>query len=214
MYESNTTNGAVNFVVSAPASTIAGAAVPVTVSVVDASGAVIPDYNGLVRVFTNDPRGMSVSYSFTALDGGTHTFSAGVNLYTAGTRSILVSAPLAAPASQSVTVTPAAATHFALTAPSTTVAGAPMTFSVVALDAYNNMGATYTGTVHFSTSDNQGSLPADYTFLDTDAGIHAFTGSLATVNAAGQTITATDIFGAPSPARLRQSQSRRRRRSR
>src|SRR5207248_3095638 len=106
----------------------------------------------------------------------------------------LVNAPLVATISQDVTVTPAAATHFTVTTPATTVAGAPMAFSVVALDAWNNMGATYTGTVHFSTADAQATLPADYTFLDSDAGIHAFSGSLATVKSGGQTITATDTL--------------------
>jgi hypothetical protein len=182
----------VNFAVSTPATTVAGAAVPVTVTAVDASGNVISDYSGLVRVFSNDPRGTSTSYTFTAADAGTHTFAAGLNLFTAGTRSVLANAPLVATASQAITVTSSVATHLALTTPSTTVAGAPMTFSVVALDAWNNMGATYTGTVHFSTSDAQGTVPADYTFLDSDAGIRAFSGSLATVRAVGQTITATD----------------------
>lgn len=192
----NSSVGAVTFAVSAAGTTVAGADVPVTVTAVDSSGAVIPDYTGLVRVFTNDPRGTSVSYTFTANDAGTHTFSAGLNLFTAGTRSILVSAPLVQAVTQSIVVTPAAATHVALTTPSTTVAGEPMTFSVVSLDAWNNMGAPYTGTVHFSTSDAQGVMPADYTFVDADAGIHAFTASLATVKAGGQTISATDTASA------------------
>ena len=194
----NATNSAVNFVISAPTTSVAGAAVPVTVSAVAASGNVITDYAGTVRVFTNDPRagGLGITYTFTPTDQGSHTFTSGVNLYTAGTQSVLVSAPLVGVASQSVTVTPGAATHFALTAPPTTAAGQPMTFTVTALDAYNNMGATYTGTLHFGSSDAQAVLPADYTFTAADAGIHAFTASLATVSTGGQKITAADTADA------------------
>ena len=191
----NQTNPAATFVIAAPTTTVAGAAVPVTVTAVDASGNLIPAYTGVVHVSTNDPHGSSmVSYLFTAADGGTHTFASGLNLFTAGAQSILVGTPSGTTASQAITVTPAAATHLALTTPSTTVAGAPMTFSVVALDAWNNLGALYTGTVHFSTTDAQGTVPADYTFLNTDGGIHAFTGTLATVAPGGQTITATDTL--------------------
>src|SRR5262249_37562679 len=105
-------------------------------------------------------------------------------------------APFVSTVSQTVTVTPSAATHLALTVPPATVAGEPMTFTVTALDAYNNMGAVYTGTVHFGSSDAQSSLPADYTFTDAHAGIHAFTASLGTVAAAGQRLSATDAADA------------------
>ena len=190
----NQSNGSVVFVVSAPTTTVAGAPVSVTVTAVDAAGNLISNFSGAVRVSTNDPHGSLASYLFTAADGGTHTFTGGISLFTAGTRSILVNAVSVTTASQAITVTPGVATHLAVTTPSTTVAGAPMTFSVVALDAWNNMGATYTGTVHFSSSDAQGTVPADYTFLAADAGIHAFAGSLATVAPGGQTITATDAL--------------------
>ena len=57
-------------------------------------------------------------------------------------------------------------------------------------DSSNNMGATYLGTIHFTSSDALAGLPADYTFTAADAGVHTFT---ATVRSAGvQTITAAD----------------------
>jgi uncharacterized repeat protein (TIGR01451 family) len=48
----------------------------------------------------------------------------------------------------------------------------------------------YTGTVHFTSSDPQAVLPADYTFLGSDAGTHTFSFTLKTLG--DQTITATD----------------------
>ncbi|HET6844446.1 MAG TPA: Ig-like domain-containing protein [Candidatus Angelobacter sp.] len=49
---------------------------------------------------------------------------------------------------------------------------------------------TYTGTVHFTSSDPAAVLPADYTFTTADAGFHNFVVSLNTPGT--QTITATD----------------------
>jgi hypothetical protein len=60
----------------------------------------------------------------------------------------------------------------------------------------NNAG--YTGTVHFTSSDPQAVLPADYTFTSADQGVHTFTATLKT--AGTQSLTATDkatagVFG-------------------
>lgn len=49
---------------------------------------------------------------------------------------------------------------------------------------------TYTGTVHFTSSDPAAVLPADYTYTTADAGLHNFVVSLNTPGT--QTITATD----------------------
>jgi hypothetical protein len=59
--------------------------------------------------------------------------------------------------------------------------------------ALNSSGGTYTGytgTVHFTSSDTQAGLPADYTFLPGDNGVHTF--SVTLKSAGSQTITATD----------------------
>jgi uncharacterized repeat protein (TIGR01451 family) len=52
----------------------------------------------------------------------------------------------------------------------------------------------YTGTVHFTSSDTQAILPADYTFLPSDAGTHIFPFTLKTLG--DQTITVTDTRSA------------------
>jgi FG-GAP-like repeat/RTX calcium-binding nonapeptide repeat (4 copies) len=64
-------------------------------------------------------------------------------------------------------------------APSTT-AGEAQTFTVTARDNAGNVLPSYTGTVHFTSSDYQADLPADYQFTAADAGVHTFTVTLKT----------------------------------
>jgi hypothetical protein len=82
------------------------------------------------------------------------------------------------------------ATHFNISAPATATLGVPFNIVVTALDISGATATTYTGTVHF-TSSGSATLPADYTFVGADAGVHTFS---VTLNASGsQMITATDI---------------------
>jgi hypothetical protein len=88
------------------------------------------------------------------------------------------------------------ATHFSVTsANSTPTAGIAFNITVTALDASGKMVATYSGTVHFTSSNGQAVLPAS-------AMLSGGTGTFSvTVNAAGsQTITASDgaLFTGPS----------------
>jgi hypothetical protein len=83
-----------------------------------------------------------------------------------------------------------AATHFQVSAPANATAGMPFTITVTALTAGNELYALYTGTVHFTSSDAQAVLPANYTFTKGDVGVHTFTVTLKT--AGSQTIHATD----------------------
>src|SRR5262249_33675896 len=50
------------------------------------------------------------------------------------------------------------------------------------LDIYGNRASGYAGTIHFSSSDAQASLPGNYTFTATDGGTHSF---LVTMKTAG-----------------------------
>ena len=65
---------------------------------------------------------------------------------------------------------PVVATGGATGFPATTTAGASKSFTVSLRDVYGNVATGYTGAVHFSTSDGQASLPADYKFVTADAG--------------------------------------------
>jgi hypothetical protein len=78
--------------------------------------------------------------------------------------------------------------------PSPTVAGVAHNLTVAAKDAHGNTATGYTGTVHFTSSDPAATLPADYTFMATDAGIHVFSVRLKT--AGTRSVTAADTVTA------------------
>jgi hypothetical protein len=58
------------------------------------------------------------------------------------------------------------------------IAGEPQAVTVTVSDGAGVLRAGYRGTVHFTTSDPNASLPADYTFTASDAGTHTFSSSL------------------------------------
>src|SRR5262249_49983599 len=64
--------------------------------------------------------------------------------------------------------------------------------TVTALDASNNKATSYTGTVHFTSTDAAAVLPADYAFTSADAGLHTFTNAFTLKTAGSDTVTATD----------------------
>jgi RHS repeat-associated protein len=86
-----------------------------------------------------------------------------------------------------------AATHFQVT-PSVTVgvAGTSFTVTVTALDPFNHVVLSFTGKVHFTSSDKQAVLPKDYTFVSGDQGVHTFTVTLKT--AGNQTVSVSSSF--------------------
>jgi hypothetical protein len=85
----------------------------------------------------------------------------------------------------------AASPSFGVTGfPSPTTAGASGTFTVTAQDANGNTLTSYTGTIHFTSSDPQAVLPADYTFTAADQGVHTFSATLKT--AGSKSVVATD----------------------
>jgi hypothetical protein len=76
--------------------------------------------------------------------------------------------------------------------PSTTTAGTAGAFTVTAKKSDGTTATDYLGTIHFTSTDPQAVLPADYTFTAADAGVHTFTATLKT--AGTQSITATDAL--------------------
>src|SRR6185295_13782873 len=96
--------------------------------------------------------------------------------------------------SANVSVSSAGATHFTVVAPASATAAIGFSFSVTALDQFNNTATGYVGTVHFTSTDGAANLPVNYTFTGGDAGAHMFSATLNTVG--NQTITATDTVSA------------------
>jgi hypothetical protein len=89
--------------------------------------------------------------------------------------------------SGSITPPPPTATHFSVSAPAFATAGTPVSFTVTALDSSNNVVTSYSGTVHFTSTDAHAMLPASST-LTMGTGIFSATFS----TPGNQTITATD----------------------
>ena len=133
----------------------------------------------------------------SALNNGLGFFA--VVLRTAGPRTVSVSdtvTPTIVGTSNTITVLAAAAHHFALSAPASTSAGSPFGVTVTAQDLFNNTATSYTGTVHFTSSDAGAGLPADYHFVPGDAGVRVFSGL--TLTATGnQSVTVTDTISSP-----------------
>ncbi|MEI6607347.1 MAG: autotransporter-associated beta strand repeat-containing protein, partial [Verrucomicrobiota bacterium] len=175
----------------------AGSPGSVTVTCKTPSGGTATTYTGTVH-FTSTAMaaGLPADYTFVSGDNGVHSFS-GVTLGTAGTQAITATdtvAPSITGTQSAITVTPGAATALIVAGyPSPLAPGVVGSLTVTAKDAYNNTANAYAGTIHFTSSDNAASLPANYPFTGGDAGTHAFTHDV-TLNTLGlQSITATDM---------------------
>jgi hypothetical protein len=186
---------ATHFQVSAPTSTVAGSSFNVTVTALSIFGGPAYGYTGTVHFSTTDPKGvLPADFTFTAADAGIHTFTTPI-LKTAGNQTITATDTITSSITGSaiVSVTPAALAKLYIQAKSGTLtAGVPFGAGVAALDAYNNVVTTYLGTVHFSASDPNATLPADYTFTAADQGIHIFTKMFIFQATGPQTITVHD----------------------
>ncbi|MGA2455988.1 MAG: glycosyl hydrolase family 28-related protein [Terriglobales bacterium] len=80
------------------------------------------------------------------------------------------------------------ASQYSLSGPTSSGAGLAFTFTVTALDAANNVATSYSGMVHFTSSDPAAVLPHDSTLM---SGTGTFSATL--TNAGFQTITATTV---------------------
>lgn len=88
--------------------------------------------------------------------------------------------------------------HFIVTpGVTTTIAGTAFDVTVTALNSDNTVDTSYTGTIHFSSSDIQAVLPfPDYTFTaDVDNGTHLFVSGVTLKTAGNQSVVVTDANG-------------------
>jgi hypothetical protein len=193
---SATSAPATSFAVSGfPSSTTAGVAGAFTVTAEDAGGATATAYAGTVHFTSSDPQAvLPAAYTFTASDQGMHTFSA--TLKTAGAQSLTVTDRTSGSLTGTetgITVSPAAASKFIISAPASVSAGVAFSLTLTVEDAYGNVVTGYTGTVQFGSTDGRAKLPKDYTFTAADKGVHTFTG-LVLRTKGNQKITITDTL--------------------
>jgi len=186
--------------VAATSTSTAGSSFSITVTAQDANNNTVGGYTGTVHWSSSDATAiLPGDYTFTAADAGLHTFT-GIILKTGGAQTITVTDTVTASVTEnaSVAVKPGLASKLIINAPSSVTQGVAFTFTVTALDAYGNVATGYTGTVQFSSSDAAASLPTNYTFTGSDAGVATFTAILNTTGSESLTVTDTlapDITG-------------------
>jgi len=170
-----------------------------TLTIKDAYGNTVVGYTGTINFASTDGQSVLPSnYTFVSGDSGVRTFTNGFTLKTSGSQTITstdtnngnltVTTP-------GITVNPGSTAKFVVTSISSpTVAGSPNSMLVSAEDTYGNVTPSYTGTVHFTSSDTQAGLPANYAFTSADQGIHLFSPDTVqelTANNAGGSATVT-----------------------
>jgi hypothetical protein len=176
-----------------PPAVTAGKAVQAVVTARDAAGRLVPNFAGQVSLTSTDPKAvLPLPFTFTPAAGGAHRFT--VTMRTAGTQSVLAHSGTMI-GSGAVAVTAGTATHLKVIAPLTATAGSPFDLTVIAADPFGNADLTFTGTVHFASTDTTAgvSLPADYIFGPTDAGTHTFRGGVTLLKAGGRSVAATAL---------------------
>jgi hypothetical protein len=176
-----------------PSSTIAGIAHDFTVTLYDPFDNIATGFLGTMTFTSDDAQAsLPTPFTFTAGNQGSHTFTGGATLRTAGTRFIRGTSGSLVGEQSPITVTPAATSKFVVeNFLSPITAGVSDVFTVRATDAFNNTTPTYTGAATLTSSDGQASFTPNnlLVFAPSDNGVRTTTGTLRT--AGFQSITAT-----------------------
>jgi hypothetical protein len=179
--------------VALPTAAAAGEPLVLAITALDEFGNIATSYAGQAQVSSTDP---------TDVLPATGGFTAGVRTVTvaftrAGDHTATVADPAGAVAP--VETTPVAVSAgapfriaIAMTEP-TAIAGIAEPLRARLLDLYDNPCLDYAGTLHFASTDPTAVIPADYTFVPGDAGVHDFSVTLTTagpqVLAIGDTVS-------------------------
>ena len=154
-------NSASQFSVITSSGTLtAGGSVNVTVTALDALNNVVTGYTGTAHFSSSDIQ--ATLPADTTLKNGTGTFP--VVLKTAGNEFVTVIDTAMASItgnSPAILVSAGPAIQLSVKTPMAITAGLQFNAPVRALDAFSNQAVTYSGTVHFTSTDTQAVLPAD-----------------------------------------------------
>lgn len=176
-----------------PSVTYEGTANNFTLTALDAYSNVATGYSGTVEFTSSDAAAtLPADYAFTAADAGSRVFSITLNTLHNSTWIKATDDDDGFFKSQTgIQVLEAADVGFLVTGYPATTAGVSNPFTVTAIDPNGDPVPTYIGTVAFTSSDSQATLPANYTFLPADQGTQSFNATLRT--AGMQSITVTDV---------------------
>jgi hypothetical protein len=160
--------------ISGPSSVTAGSNATFTVTGFDSQGNNLGNFTSQADWTINSTaQGLWTENVYTSQVSGNWTVTASVNGISNST---------------SLTVTPANASDFVVSAPNSTAAGVPFNVTVTAHDAYDNVATGYAGTVQVTSSDSQAVLPSNASLID---GVGTFQAVFKT--AGSQSITAKDM---------------------
>jgi hypothetical protein len=171
-------------------------ATPLSAKVSDGFGNVVP---GATVVFSAPSPSSGACGTFA---GGSRSASVATGSTGIATAPVFTANAVAGQYSVSATIAGLTAATFALTntalsgasitlaVAGSAVAGKPLSVTVSALTANSTADVSYTGTVHFTSTDPQAVLPADYTFVPSDDGTHIF--SLTLKTSGSQSVTVAD----------------------
>jgi hypothetical protein len=181
---------ATHFSVVAPSTVAAQTPFSFTVTAQNASNNVATGYTGTVRFSSTDP--LAKLPGNMTLANGTGSFSA--TLRTIGNQMITATDTVNSSitgSSGAINVRSGQAVHFLVLAPISVTAQKQFTFTVTAQDAEHNTVTGYSGTIHFTSTDNKATLPDNSMLV---SGTGSFLATLRTTRT--QTITATDTVNA------------------
>jgi len=147
----------------------------VTVTAQDQTGNTASGFVGTVHFTSTDTNAtLPGDYTFMAGDAGVHRFA--VVFRSAGMQSLTVSSNAISATTSTNVQLASPPTQFSLQGLTGPIAAASQqTVTVTAQDQAGNTAVGFIGTVHFTSTDNNATLPADYTFVAGDAGVHRFT---------------------------------------
>jgi hypothetical protein len=166
-------------------SVTAGASLSFNVSAMDSLNKIVTTYSGSVAFSSSDPN--AVLPSNLNLKGGTSIVTVTFKTARVQTLTLTDTVDSTIEGAASVTVNPGAAQSFEVAVSSSIAVGKLLPVSVTAHDNCGNVVTSYTGTVDFSSSDAQASLPVSGA-MTSGKGLFS-----ATMNTPGtQTITVSD----------------------
>src|SRR5262249_2763517 len=149
----------------------------VVVRAIDALGNTDASYRGTVH-FTSDDAAATVpaDYTFTAGDGGQHTFFLLLKWVTPGDHTLnVVDTANSSFKDSRAGITVTQATQLIFSGIIDPIGrGAINNFTVSARDEFGSNDPLYRGTVKFTSNDPSATLPANYTYVAADNGSHSF----------------------------------------
>jgi hypothetical protein len=169
----------------------AGDSVLVTAQAIDQFGNAVTSYSGpsLVTITPTPADPLVKPITGTLNSSGLGMFVAA--LKTTGSYAFAASAGPLTGTSNNMTVVAGAANHFTVAAAAIATTGGPTAVTVTAQDQFGNTATSYSGRLHFTSSDTRALLPADATLAQGQGEFRI------TLNTAGsQTITASDTAAA------------------